>query len=122
MKRYLLGLLASGLVIVGLAGTPEPVSASDHGLAQQTVARAAQSGWTRARWYRGWRGGWRGGWYGRRYAGWRGGWYGPRYGWRGWYRPYRTYWRPYWGGYRYYGWPGYYGGYSVVTPYFGIWW
>ena len=95
MKRFLIGLLASGVVMVGLAGVPATAEASPpHAALHKAVAeglRPAQSWWRR-------------GWYGAGYTG-----YGA-------YRPYGSYYR--WGGYApysaYYAAPAY--SYSYSAP------
>jgi hypothetical protein len=116
MKRFLLGLLASGLLTLGLAGSPAEVSAAPPQSAiYQAAAQTVQP--VKAQY-------------------WRRGWYGPRYGWRGgygYYAPYGSYYRgyyaaPYYGGYHtapyyyggYYAAP-YYGGYSYYGPTMSYW-
>lgn len=111
MKRFLFGLLASGLLSLGLAGTPAKVEAAPPTTALQQVAvqslRPARTQLFRRRWMgRGW-GGW---------------------GYGSYYSPYTSYYGvpaySYSYGYPSYGYgysPSYYGGYSYYTPYTTMW-
>jgi hypothetical protein len=134
MKRFMFGLLASGLLTLGLAGAPAKVEAAPpqtaiYQAAAQTVQPAKSQYWRR-------------GWYGPRWGGY---WYAPsRAYYYGGYYPYRatyyystpyyysapyyystpyysgSYAAPYYGGY--YTTPSYYGsGYSYYTPGVGVW-
>jgi hypothetical protein len=79
MKRFLMGLLASGAVMMGLAGAPSTAEASPpHAAIQKAAAETLRPSWSQYR--RAWRSGY--------YAGYAP--YGTYYSWGG-YAPYTTY-------------------------------